>query len=84
MSASCWGETLTDMVVDSGTTPSSIQLRSWLSDSRITHAPISSMRPVSSAIEMKSIGGVTVPSPRRHRINASTPSTVPCATSMIG
>ena len=41
--------------------------------SRSTHAPISSMRPSSSATGMKSNGGISVPSSLGRRISASKP-----------
>ena len=50
----------------------------------MTHAPIGTMRPVSSAIGMKSAGG-TMPAPGRfQRTSASTPTTRPVATASSG
>ena len=78
------GDTLTEIVVVSSTMPSLIQRRSSVSASSNAHAPIVLISPVSSAMGMKSAGGMSVPSSRRHLISASNPLIRPVSISTMG
>jgi len=63
----CTGERLTATRMWRG------HLAAWASAWRSAHSPMGTMRPVSSASGMNSLGGISVPCGVRQRISASKP-----------
>ncbi len=67
-----------------GCGPMSAQTRAWAQAVRSTHSPIGTMRPVSSASGMNSVGEMMPRSGWRQRTSASTPTIWPLGTSIWG
>ncbi|MGA9077113.1 MAG: hypothetical protein WB383_02105 [Acidimicrobiales bacterium] len=63
---------------------SRFQALAWRQASPITHSPIGTMSPVSSAIGMNSSGGTIPRAGSIHRMSASTPVYRPSCRSTIG
>ena len=72
------------MVSGTGAGSMVCQVMSWRQASRSTHPPMGTIRPVSSAVGMKSTGDTIPRSTCGQRISASKPMMSPVASSTIG